>query len=107
VRQATLVQSHRHAGCPNRLIHIGAKPKRARIGFGESQLEQLPLPAGAEAVGAAWSAPAAQDQTAAGQTEHRKGELIFAPIPIASEAIGIGVAPVVAYVFFPSNSDRV
>jgi hypothetical protein len=31
----------------------------------------------------------------------------LAPIPIASEAIGIGVAPVVAYVFFPSNSDRV
>ena len=83
------------------------KPKRAHIGLGESQLEQLPLPAGAEAVGAAGSAPAARDQTAAGQTEDRKGELIFAPIPISSEAIGVGVAPVVAYVFFPSNSDRV
>jgi hypothetical protein len=82
-------------------------PKRVRVGLGDSQLEDLPVPGGSiQAVGAVQSTPAKKKDTASGQPL-RKGELILAPIPISSEAIGIGVAPVAAYVFYPSNSDRV
>lgn len=77
--------------------------KRVRIGLGDSQLDD-PLPGSAiQPVGAVQSAPVKKDAT----PPHRKGELLFAPIPISSEAIGIGLAPVAAYVFFPSASDRV
>jgi hypothetical protein len=82
--------------------------KRAHIGLGNSQLEQLPVPVGgAEPVGAVQSAPPAAIYGGSAQPENRKAELIFAPIPISSEAIGIGVAPVAAYVFYPSKSDRI
>ena len=84
------------------------KPKRVSVGLGKSELEDLPVPTlGAGPLGAVQSAPAANKAAAATQDEPRKGEFIFAPIPISSEAIGIGLAPVAAYVFFPSNSDRV
>jgi hypothetical protein len=33
--------------------------------------------------------------------------MIVAPIPISSEAIGTGLVPVAAYIFFPSSTDRV
>ena len=39
--------------------------------------------------------------------EDRRAEWILAPIPISSEAMGTGIAPVAAYVFFPSADDKV
>lgn len=84
-------------------------PKRVRIDLGESPLEQIPLPSmSSEPLGAVASAPSAQLNGPAGdKPPNRKGEFIFAPIPVSSEAIGIGVASVAGYVFFPSKSDLV
>jgi len=83
-------------------------PKRVSIGLGKSQLEDLPVPTlGADPLGAVQSAPTADYKVPSNQLEPRNGGFIFAPIPLSSQAIGIGVAPVAAYVFFPSNSDRV
>jgi len=85
-----------------------AAQKRVTVGVGgAAPLEDLPVPtAGASPLGAAQSTPASKEAPS-GQLEPRKGELIFAPLPVSSEAIGVGVAGVAAYVFFPSNSDRV
>jgi hypothetical protein len=83
-------------------------PEKKRIGIGleETQLE-LPAPAGAvHAVGGVQSAPGERREKPRAN-EQRKGEFIFAPIPISNEAIGIGLASVAAYVFFPSPSDKV
>ena len=81
---------------------------KKRVGIGLSgSLEELPVPAGStQPVGGVQTRPAQSEQSAAGD-ENRKGELIIAPMPISSEALGTGLAPVVAYVFFPSAKDRV
>jgi outer membrane protein assembly factor BamA len=60
--------------------------------------------------GADTTNPEAPAETRAAQNDRkndRKGELLFAPIPISSQAIGTGLAPVAAYVFFPSDTDKV
>ena len=79
---------------------------RTSIGLGTSQIEQFPAPVpGIQPIGGVQSAPAGAETNVA--TTDRKGEIIFAPIPISSQAIGIGVVPVLAYVFHPSKFDRV
>ena len=82
------------------------KKSRASVGFGSAQLEQSPAPAPAvQPIGGIQSAPStAKAQPPAAD---RKNELIFAPIPISSQAIGVGVVPVAAYVFFPSKEDPI
>jgi hypothetical protein len=85
--------------------------KNNHIGLSDSQPEDFPVPTGgAQPLGGVQSAPNARqaaDRNASSQAAQRKGEFIFAPLPISSQAIGIGVAPVAAYVFYPSQSDRV
>jgi hypothetical protein len=82
-----------------------ARPKRAGLGVGATQ---LPAPGGAaEAVGGVQTTPAASKKEHAAVDEQRKGEFIIAPIPLSSEALGVGVAPFAAYVFFPSKADKV
>jgi hypothetical protein len=57
------------------------------------------------------AAPNANGQTGSAETPaadgDRKGELLFVPVPVSSQAIGTGLAPVAAYVFFPSKGDKV
>jgi hypothetical protein len=79
---------------------------RAGIGLGTSQIEQFPAPVpGIQPIGGIQSTPSGADTDTA--TADRKGEIIFAPIPISSQAIGVGVVPGLAYVFHPSKLDRV
>jgi outer membrane protein assembly factor BamA len=62
---------------------------------------------GAEAIGGVGTAPSRSGQAGDASADGRKSELIFAPIPVSSEAVGTGLAPVAALVFFPSSSDRI
>ena len=82
--------------------------KSVAVGWGAAPPEGSAVPVGgADPVGGAGSSPGLRNPASPDGPNARQGELIFAPIPISSEAIGVGLAPVVAYVFFPSNSDRV
>ncbi len=83
-------------------------PKRAHIGLADSQVEDLPVDTGgAEPFGAIQSAPTAVNDVGTSPARRRRGEFIFAPVPISREAIGIRVAPLAAYVSSHSASDRI
>jgi hypothetical protein len=104
LQAAFAIGLHAQASSPEPEI---ARPKRVGIGLGSTQLEQLPAPGGAaEAIGGVQSAPARGNDSQS-SVDERKGEFIIAPIPLSSEALGFGVAPFAAYVFFPSKADKV
>ena len=48
-------------------------------------------------MGAAESVPAVRPGSSPPADQTREGEWIFAPIPVSSQAIGVGLAPVLAY----------
>ena len=79
---------------------------RVHLGVPDSQAEQWPVRVDAgKPLGDVGTAPTAASP--ADTSVQRRSEFIFATVPISSEAIGIGLAPVAAYVFYPSASDRV
>jgi hypothetical protein len=53
--------------------------------------------------------PGATPQTEAKPSgkKHKRGEIVLAPIPISSPAIGTGIVPVVAYIFALSEKDKI
>src|ERR1700753_3704262 len=72
---------------------------------------ETPLPSTTEATGletpvpGSGSAPAGYQANGSnsGRSTH---QLIFAPIPVANQALGFGIAPLVTYVFTVGSGDR-